>query len=114
LKRPEYLKLRDGLHPDVVRECEECWALISPWTPIRPLRKGVDTSAMASCAGVVGAKVECARPVTKVQYTTAFGDPQFYCDQCGKDQDEWDAIHYPAGIPTEDDDDDRKQEPAAA
>ena len=81
------------MHPEVARECEEAKARCCPWTEMRPLREGVDDPSGHSCAGWHGA--ECGKPIAGVQYTSAFGDPAFYCEEHGILQDEWDRIHAP-------------------
>jgi hypothetical protein len=70
------------LHSDVVGECRKWWLKKRPWTVIRALRKGVDTSEGASCSGSQGNfHIPCTEKVVCVQYTSAFGDPQFYCEK---------------------------------
>ena len=84
-----------GLHSDVVGECSDGWAKGLPWTDIRELRKGVDDPEGQHCIGSQGNfDVACRSPVEGVQYTTAFGDPVFYCEKHALEQHAWDQTFY--------------------
>jgi hypothetical protein len=84
-----------SLHPDVISECSEGWANGQPWTVIRELRKGVDDPEGQRCIGSQGKHhLECDERVEGVQYTTAFGDPVFYCEKHALEQHAWDQIFY--------------------
>lgn len=84
--RPTY---PDTLHSDVAAECLKEWTNGRPWTHVQVLRKGVDSSDGASCS-----KDGCAKKVEAVQYTTAFGDPKFFCDDHAVEQEAWDHANY--------------------
>lgn len=77
------------LHSEIVSECSKEWTNRRPWTHVRVLRKGVDSSDGASCH-----KDGCTKKVEAVQYTTAFGDPVFFCDDHAVVQEEWDHANY--------------------
>lgn len=83
-----------GLHSDVVGECREWLAKGRPWTRLRVLQRGVDASEVASCDGSQGHFSPCPKKVEAVQYTTAFGDPQWYCEEHALKQADWDTIFY--------------------
>lgn len=83
------------LHPDVVGECTKWWAKGRPWTVIRALRKGVDASDGSSCSGSQGQfHLDCTGTPVCVQYTSAFGDPQFFCEKHAMLQIDWDILFY--------------------
>lgn len=84
-----------SLHADVISECRKYWMMGRPWTVIREHRKGVDASEGQQCHGVVGCfHLVCPKKVEGVQYTTAFGDPQFYCESHALEQLKWDTANY--------------------
>lgn len=83
------------LHSEVVGECREWWGKGRPWTKLRVLRGGVDSSEGASCGGSQGEfGTTCPRKVEAVQYTTCFGDPLFYCEEHALKQADWDVLLY--------------------
>lgn len=87
--------LPSGLHSDVLREVQESRSNGRPWTKIRELRKGVDDSSGAQCIGSMGNHhLECKKSVEGVQYSTAYGDPLFYCEEHALKTQEWDTILY--------------------
>ncbi len=89
---PEYPA---SLHPDVISECRDAWMKGRPWTKIRALREGVDVSEGSSCANACPSfHLACPKTVEGVQYTSPFGDPQFYCEGHALEQIEWDRAHY--------------------
>lgn len=90
--QPEY---PPELHPDVLGECREYRTKGRPWTKLRVLRKGVDASEGASCGGSQGNFDQpCPKKVEAVQYTTSFGDPQWFCEEHALKQADWDVIFY--------------------
>ena len=94
--RPE---LPSDLAPAVRSEVEELWGKERPWTELRPIKKGTDNLSGACCEGSVGNfHLACDKPVVAVQYNVQ-GIPQFYCEQHGIAQDEWDDAVYRQGPP---------------
>ena len=88
-------QLKATLHPDVKSECSVAYLGVRPWTTIRPLRVGVDDWDGQLCEGSQGNhQLECKGTVEAVQYTSAFGDPAFYCEKHAIEQNDWDIIHY--------------------
>jgi len=84
-----------SLHADVIAELNKYWMKARPWTEIRELRKGVDDPSGHHCIGVMGQFDKgCSKPVAGVQYTTAFGDPVFYCEDHALEQFKWDKANY--------------------
>lgn len=91
----EYPRLPEGMHPDLAEECRAAYMEAKPYTRIRPLREGVDDPQGAHCDGSQGNHhLDCPQPLVAVQYTTAFGDPAFYCEEHALLQNEWDNVHY--------------------
>lgn len=85
----------EGVSADIAAECRAAWDSGRPWTPIRELQKGTDNSDGASCAGTQGKfHLECKNKVEGVQYTSAHGTPQFYCEEHALAQNDWDKIFY--------------------
>jgi hypothetical protein len=59
------------------------------------LQKGVDDPQGYSCNGCQGQHhLTCTGTLEAVQYTTAFGDPVFYCEDHALKQNDWDIVHY--------------------
>lgn len=73
-----------SLHSDVVGECRQAYTNGRPWTQVRVLRKGADDPKGASCSHHTG----CQAKVEAVQYSTAFGDPLFYCEEHAVEEQE--------------------------
>ena len=83
------------LSAEVRAECEKSGMDGSPWTRIRPLQKGVDASEHLTCDGGTGDRTEdCSGTVSAVQYSSAQGESQHYCDKHAVMQAEWDVVHY--------------------
>jgi hypothetical protein len=83
------------LHADVTAECRLAYQGGRPWTPIRELRKGVDDPSGHKCNGSLGAHhIDCKKKLEGVQYTSAFGDPVYYCEEHALLQNDWDKNLY--------------------
>jgi hypothetical protein len=95
--------LSTSLSAEVRAECEKSFMDGSPWTKIRPLQKGVDASDHLTCDGAAGdRKEDCSAKVEAVQYSSAQGEVQHYCEKHALMQNEWDIVHYysePAPVP---------------
>jgi hypothetical protein len=88
---------------EVRAECEKAGVEGSPWSRIRPLQNGVDASDHLTCDGATGDRSEeCFGTVEAVQYSSAQGEAQHYCEKHALLQNEWDIVHYysePAPVP---------------
>jgi len=80
---------------EVRAECEKAAMEGSPWSRIRPLQKGVDASEHLTCDGATGDRAEeCSGKVEAIQYSSAQGESQHYCEKHAITQAEWDVVHY--------------------
>ncbi len=71
------------------------WMGGRPWTEIRVLREGVDASEGTSCGGSQGCfHLPCPKPVEGVQYSSARGVPQWFCEEHALLQVDWDRTLY--------------------
>ena len=85
------------LPSEVVGECRAAWANGRPWTKLRVLRDHSEAPKGVSCGGSQGCfGTDCKKKVEAVQYTSAFGDPMFYCEEHAVLQADWDVTFYEA------------------
>lgn len=86
---------RGSVPADVAQECAQAGEKGWPFTELRPIRQGVDDPQRRRCEGCIGHFHEdCDKPVVAVQYSSAQGEPFFYCEEHGIAEDEWEDALY--------------------
>lgn len=89
-----YPRLSLDLPPEVAEEVRSAYLGGRPWTKIRVLRNPSEGLGK-SCGGSLGNHHEpCSEKVEAIQYSTAFGDPIFFCEKHALLQNEWDRTFY--------------------
>jgi hypothetical protein len=64
------------------------------------LRSDVDNPSGRSCGGCSGEfGKDCTNEIVCVQYSSAHAEPQFFCEEHGSKQADWDEIIYDSPPP---------------